>query len=881
VGLNEKWFEGQLPQRIQLPGALQAQGYGDDVGIDTGWTANLNDRSWFTSPRYERYRQHDQIKIPFWLQPDKHYVGVAWYQRDFDVPESWAGRRIVLTLERPHWQTRVWVDQREIGSNDSLSTAHVYDLGTNLTAGTHQLTVRVDNDLIVDVGIWAHSVSDHTQGNWNGIVGRIELSTTSPVWIDDVQAFPQIAARSMRLVVRLASDTGKAGAGTLSVGARQWPIRWGSGGASAELEVLLGDSAPLWDEFSPGVQQLTVHLSGDAADDQRTIGFGIRQFATRGREFLLNRRPLFLRGTLECCVFPGTGYPPTDVDSWKRIIGICKSYGLNHIRFHSWCPPEAAFVAADELGFYLSVEVAAWTHVGMGQPIDQWLYREAQRILSAYGNHPSFMLMPYGNEPAGGAERDRYLDEWDEHWKRADPRRLYTSASGWPALPENQYHVIPAPRGPGGWLGRDYRDRIRQYTVPVIVHEMGQWCAYPDFDQIPKYSGPLKPRNLEIFRDSLAEHGMLDQDHDFVLASGKLQTLCYKEEIEAALRTPGIGGFELLDLHDFPGQGTALVGVLDAFWDSKGYVTPERFRRFCNTTVPLVRLTRRVWTKDQILLADAEIAHFGPEPIQGCAASWSLADQDGREVANGQWPVLEVPVGGGTKLGEFQIDLSRLDAPRKYTLSGSLKGTPFQNNWDVWVYPSSVSMTAPADVSIATDVQQGLKRANEGGKLLLLPLTQLGPANPQGSFTPVFWNRQWFPKQACQTLGLLVDPGHPALAQFPTESHSDWQWEDLVNSSRAMAMDDLPRELRPIVQVIDDWNTNRKLGLIFECRIGKSAVLVCSADLSAGLEKRPAARQLLCSLLSYMHSDRFNPRIVVTEDQIRGLMAARPIESRH
>ena len=110
--------------------------------------------------------------------------------------------------------------------------------------------------------------------------------------------------------------------------------------------------------------------------------------------------------------------------------------------------------------------------------------------------------------------------------------------------------------------------------MPAVVHEMGQWCVYPNFDEVRKYTGPLKPKNFDIFHDSLAEHGMLDQWRDFLRASGKLQALCYKEEIEAALRTPGIGGFELLDLHDFPGQGTALVGVLDPFWESKGYITP-------------------------------------------------------------------------------------------------------------------------------------------------------------------------------------------------------------------------------------------------------------------------------------------------------------------
>jgi len=264
-----------------------------------------------------------------------------------------------------------------------------------------------------------------------------------------------------------------------------------------------------------------------------------------------------------------------------------------------------------------------------------WLYQEAERILRAYGNHPSFLLMPYGNEP-GGPKQKEWLSQWVNHWKARDPRRLYTSGSGWPTIDENQYHVTPGPRGPSGWIGRDYANATKDFQVPVIVHEMAQWCVYPNFDEIAKYTGPLQARNFEIFRDSLAEHGMLEQWRDFVRASGKLQVLCYKEEIEAAMRTPGVSGVQLLDLHDFPGQGTALVGVLDAFWDSKGYVTPAQFRRFYNTTVPLARMAKRVWTSDETFRADLEVAHFGPGPLENAVASWKLIDTKGSLLARGE-----------------------------------------------------------------------------------------------------------------------------------------------------------------------------------------------------------------------------------------------------
>ena len=364
AGVKERWFARPLEQRIRLPGALQNHGFGDDITVDTKWTGEVGLDAWLKGAQYAKYRQPGNIKVPFFLQPEKHYVGAAWYQRDVEIPAAWQGKRVVLNLERPHWETRVWLDSREIGTNTSLSTPHTYDLGTGLTPGKHTLTIRVDNRLIVNVGAWAHSVTDHTQGNWNGIVGDISLCATAPVWIEDLQAFPNVARQSALVKVRLGNATGKAGHGTLTIGRQSQPVDWDEQGGAVELEIALGKTAKPWDEFNPALQKLSLHLKGAQADDQRTVTFGLREIGTEGKQFMLNGHPAFFRGTLECCIFPLTGYPPTDVPSWERVITACKAHGLNLIRFHSWCPPEAAFVAADELGFYFQVECAVWSNPG-------------------------------------------------------------------------------------------------------------------------------------------------------------------------------------------------------------------------------------------------------------------------------------------------------------------------------------------------------------------------------------------------------------------------------------------------------------------------------------------------------------------------------------
>jgi hypothetical protein len=903
-GLPAFWEARRLTDSILLPGLLQAQGYGDDVTVDTKWTGQIVDRSYFTSPRYEPYRRPGHVKVPFWLQPDKHYVGAAWYERDVEVPAPWEGHRVVLHLERPHGQTIVWLDGRLVGSNDSLSTPHDYDLGTAVAPGVHRLTIRVDNRLVVDVGLNSHSVSDHTQGNWNGVVGQVELRATSPVWIDDLQVIPHVETRTATVRVSIGNAAKRPGQGSLRLdversngGAadpRSAVVTWDVSGGFFEAEVPLGPRAPTWDESSPALHLLRATLSTAEGRDERSARFGLREIGTRGTQFVVNGRKTFIRGTLECAIFPKTGHPPIDVEPWKRIVRIAKAHGLNNIRFHSWCPPEAAFAAADELGFYYQVEVASWanssTRLGGGLPIDEWLYRETDRILKAYGNHPSFVLLPYGNEPAG---RDaEFLGRWVEHYKARDPRRLYTSGSGWPQIPENQFHVTADPRIQAWGAGlrsrvnakppetrTDYRDYAAQRKVPVVSHEIGQWCAYPNLAERAKYTGYLKARNFDIFADFLAASGMGDQASAFLHASGKLQTLLYKEDIESALRTPGMGGFQLLDLHDFPGQGTALVGVLDAFWEEKGYVTAGEFRRFCNQTVPLARLDRRVFTTDDTLVADVEVAHFGPAAIPRARPLWRLVDETGRAAARGTLPERDVPVDNGIALGRISVKLGRLAAPRRYRLVVGLAGTPFENDWDVWVYPPRVDLTAPEGVSVVRELDEtAVARLAAGGRVVLL----LSPDRVRGDtlgkvelgFSSIFWNTAWTNRQAPHTLGVLCDPKHPALAAFPTESHSNWQWWYLVSRAGAMILDGLPAELPLTVQVIDDWFTSRRLALVFEARVGGGRLLVASIDLEHELEANPVARQMRHSLLRYAASAAFRPEVEVGVEAIRALAAS-------
>ena len=893
TGATERWFARELTGSFALPGTLPGRGIGDPITVETKWTGGIFDKSWFTAPEYAPYREPGNIKVPFWLQPETHYVGAAWFQRDIEIPAAWAGKHLTLTLERPHWKTTVWLDDQELGSNDALCVAHQYELSPSVAPGRHRLTIRVDNTHQPDIGENSHSISDHTQGNWNGLVGRIELTATAPVWIDDLQVSPRIKDRSaiVRGHVRAAGNHPLPA--TVQLQCANGPVQNVKVSADGNFtaDYSLGTDAALWDEFSPALHRLTATLDNG---EQREAVFGLREIAVEGRQLTINGRKLFLRGTLDCAAFPRTGHPPTDLAEWKRILGVARAYGLNHIRFHSWCPPEAAFTAADELGVYLQVEVATWpnwsTTLGDGKPVDAWIDAETARIVRAYGNHPSFIILCAGNEP-GGDHHAAWLSAWVTRQKSADSRRLYTAGAGWPEVPENDFHLRSEPRiqhWEEGLASRinhlppetrtDYRDFIGVRSAPVISHEIGQWCVYPNFAEMVKYTGYLKPRNFEIFQTSLKAHGLLAQANDFLIASGKLQALCYKEDIESALRTPEMGGFQLLGLNDFPGQGTALVGVIDAFWEDKGYITAPEFRRFCASTVPLARLEKRVFTTDEHFTADLEVAHFGATPLTKVTATWQLVGDDGRAVARGQFALRDIALGSSNALGHLDVALSTFAAPARYKLVLALAGTAFENDWDVWIYPPAAKVAAPAPANIIVtsklDATTQAKLAAGGTVLLTIPPGKVKPDPLKGKialgFSSIFWNTAWTNGQAPHTLGILCDPKHPALATFPTDTHSNWQWWYPITHASAMILDGLPAELQPIVQVIDDWVTNRKLGLVFEAKVGNGRLLVTSITLDDPVLD-PVRRQLRASLLSYAASPAFKPTVTLTVEQVTGL----------
>lgn len=840
---------------IKLPGSILTNGKGDLPSIDTKWTGSLYDSSYYYNPYMEKYRHTGSIKFPFFLTPEHYYVGYAWYRHNAEIPRMWKKNRVILFLERPHIETTVFVNGKEVGHQMSLSIPHEYDITDYVKFGkNNSIAIKIYNGIEnVGVGQDSHSVTDQTQGNWNGIVGKIELRSQKSIFT--VKTFPDLTTGNVKVLVN-----------------------------DKEYNLKIDNPQP-WSEFTPILYTRSIVYRGDTIP----VTFGFRKIEVKGRDIMLNGRPIYVRGTVENCNFPLTGYPPTDVESWKKIIQKCKDYGINTMRFHSYCPPEAAFIAADSLGFYLQPEGPSWPNHGVklnhGQHIDQYLTEETKKICDYYGNHPSFVMMAAGNEPAG--DWVTWCNNWVNTMKEYDNRHIYCGASvggGWAWDNLSEYHVKGGARGLD-WdhnapqCTDDYFSQIeypRNYkgkepnNSPIIAHEQGQWCAFPDFKERSLYTGPYKAKNFDIFEDLLNKNGMASQAEKFLYASGKLQVTAYKYEIERNLRTKDYSGFLLLGLNDYSGQGTALVGPLNVFWKEKGYVDSKQWKEFCGDIVPLAKFPKFVFQNTDTLNIPIEVYNASEGEIKDADIVYSIVDKDMHNDIIAKYNAT-IKYGKNNEIRPISQQLNGIKTPSKLTLKVSVNGNT--NEWDFWVYPAKVEMPKTKDIYITDTLDsKAIKILTNGGKVLITAGGKIRYGNDvKQTYLPVFWNTSWFKMRPPHTTGAYIMNNHPIFKDFTTDSWQNINWWELVNKAQVMNLQEFPEEYQPIYQPIDTWHVSRKLGMIVEANVLKGKLLMTTFDINNNLNKRIVARQLRKSILEYMSSNEFKPEITLDIKVIRDL----------
>ena len=884
-GITADWPAAPLVgnDRIPLPNTTDRAGFG--FALDTNTML-------YATP-YPVTTRFPGVKEP--VRADEHgylvrrhlFVGPVWYEREIEIPAAWQGP-VALRIERAMWRTDVWVDGRRMSSHDSLVAEHRHELGV-LSAGRHRLTVRVDNRMIHNISTVTHAYGPETQSRWNGLLGAITLEAVNPVSVRSLAAFPSADRRSVRVVMQLANAEGKPATTPVKLrllaekGEQIFAEATGeffcpSGLSTNEVTLRLAEAAQAWDEFHPVRYRIRTALENQHGPrDEATVTFGFRHIKRDGKEMRLNGHPVFLRGTLDCAVYPKTGHPPTTVPEWERVLGVIKEYGFNHVRFHTWCPPDAAFEAADRLGVYLQAEAPAWVDdwgrdtvtkppaIGRDPHVTDFLRAELQRMSEAYGNHPSFLLCAIGNEFG------MQTTDWDrvnamvEEIKAHDPRRLYTGCGARKQLAADDFWFThdsgTSTRGVGpantDW---DFAKAVAASPVPLIVHETGQRPVYPDYDTLlPKFTGPLLPLNLERYHRALLANGLGGQLKDFVRASARFQLTQYKAEHEAMLRTRGYAGYQLLMLNDFTGQSEALVGILDPFWETKGVVSAADVRAWNAPTVVLARFAKFVWASDETFSAKLEVAHFGPSDLPSGPVQWSLKTSGGEIVANGEQPAKAISTCGVFELGAITFPLTRVREPSALTLSVRFAGA--ENYWNLWVYPTAPHEPEPAGVLVTRTLDDAaLQNLKTGGRVLLLAHGLKNAYTAKTGFDSVYWSAGWWGNRF-SSLGVLCDPKHPALRAFPNEGVSDWQWRELCAGATTFDLDDAPAGFQSIVQPVPDFHYNALLGQVFEAKVGNGSLLVCGFDLTTNLDGRPAARQFRRSLLRYLGSSAFHPTV--------------------
>lgn len=873
------------------------------------------------------------------------YEGEARISRKVTVPDYGNDRLFVLAERARALRLAVDGGECEVFQQGTLSTPYIFEL-TGVTPGEHELTFFSDNSypgMPKDAICYSSAATDETQTNWNGILGNLCMYTRPKNFIECVRIYPKKLKRSGGYVADVcvelapgAKETLKDAKIILRSEALAETEEFGKTQKSAEIFTHLGDAltkieaagpenrktveiwfrdlplrenVKLWDEEEGNLYEMAATLdSGTAAEhgvnssvEYRTR-FGIRIFGDNGSgRFALNGRTIFLRSEANCAEYPETGHPPMTVSEWKEILQKYRSYGINCVRFHSHCEPEAAFTAADELGMLLQPELSNWN------PKDAFATEESIRyyrteltaILKTYANHPSFVMLTLGNElQARGEGRDR-MQDLVRTAKQLDPTRLYANGSNTfygeeGCDPESDFYTSQSCKdvvirgtfsGMRGYINENYPSadhtydaamaEIRKsYTKPVFSFEVGQFEVLPDFEELESFHGISDPVNLKLIKKRVEERGLLPTWEKYVEATGELSRLAYREEIEAAMRTRELSGISLLGLQDFPGQGTALVGMMNSHMEPKPYpfARPERFREFFTESRIFVKMPRYTYEEGEHLTAEVEVANFGKESIAG-ELGWTLGYRDcavnsGRgelrcDRADGQ---KNCPPGTYTLLGRLDIPLEVKGVSAALILTVSIGDCT--STYPVWVYQKT-SPECPKNV-YETRVFDEQTRAvlQNGGRVYLSPDADKEslPYSIKTQFTTDFWSVGTFTDQE-GGMGQLIDTEHPILKEFPTDFHTDWQWW-IMATKRAVI---LPHPMKTIITEMDSYAFLRPMAQLIEFRCLKGKVLLSTMELHKS-QQYPEARALQTAIYEYLSGEGFEPSEEIAEEELSMLV---------
>ncbi|MBR0224374.1 MAG: hypothetical protein IJL93_08895 [Bacteroidales bacterium] len=857
---------------LRLPGTLDESGIGFPDDPLRQWQLDVVRRIGFW---------HEGDPIVTRLTRKHTFEGQARISRTVEWPIP-ADKRVFLECERAR-HLRLLVNGREapLAQPACLSAPDVFEI-TGLATGRDEFIFLSDNSYPGwprDAIVYSSAASDETQTNWNGLLGFLRLRTEDADFVSGVRVYPHGNSVDVHIDMDLSRDW--EGAVHISSPAlnSKASFRVRAKAGISELcfrDLALNPDAERWDLEAGVLHPLTVASDGMQA---KTVTFGIRHFLAKDGRLTLNGRRIFLRGEANCAVFPETGYCPMTVEAWRSILKAYRAYGVNCVRFHSHCPPEAAFIAADEMGMLMQPELSHWNpkHAFSTEEARAYYAMEARQIICHLANHPSFVMLTLGNE-LHFDEADRpFVSSLLESLRAADSTRLYANGSNafygtlgpdpasdfFTASDDRGRPLRATSAGPQGWLNQAEPSAVRDYSVemalfrrdsaqPVFSFEVGQYEILPDFSEISSYQGIARPDNLLHMQRKMRSASLEAKWKRMVEATGESALQCYRTEVEAALRTGDFSGISLLGLQDFPGQGTALVGMMDAHLQPKPYSfgSPERFSAFFRDVLPLALLPKFVFTVGESLRVPVRLANYGKTDLTG-HLFWTLTGCGFSQSGSGD--IIIAPSGGLTGIGCVKAELSGLPEATRLTLTLSFCG--HQNTYPLWVYPD-VHPVCPENVYECRVLdEKALSVLTAGGRVYLAPDSTADalPHSVPAHFSPDFWSVCTFPQQS-GTMGQLIDASHPLFRHFPTETFSTWQWHAIA-SQRALL---LPHPMPAIIAEMDSCAFLCPMAKLFECRCHGGRLLVSSLGLHH-LAHRPEARALQQAIYDYMSSDEFRP----------------------
>lgn len=831
----------------------------------------------------------NKVKEPFLgcLSRKYQFIGEATYTRTFRTNETcdWE-----LKLERVMWKSTVKIDGKEIGSQESLATPHRFVI-KNLEKGKHTIEITVDNTMIHRLGEKGHAYGEHMQTIWNGILGDILLSKITPDEISEVRVHAPFSAEKVEVAFKTKSAQENY---TILLKNKQGKTVVDSEASlRSEGDFLIASvaldsvSIATWDEFSPNLYELSLLVNGKVLY-QKNIGF--RSFKREGNQLFMNGKPLFLRGNLDNCHFPLTGYPSLKKEDWMRIFQISKDNGCNHIRFHSYCPPEAAFEAADELGLMLAPEAGVWidgwmpgqiTALGRGNAeLDSFIQTELEKILLNYGSHASCCMMAIGNE-LGNSDFE-IMRQWmiDLNnlsmcgFEEADnyKNRLFSISTARSIANTDDYYVThhyPNVGETRQWMFPytkwNYEENYSRATVPTIAHEIGQWPVYPDWNEVKKYTGVLVPSNLEQLKKHAQENGVLKFNKEFYFASGMQNKMMYKDEIESFMRTPSCRGIHLLGIQDYSGQGEALIGFLDSFYDEKGFWSSEEVLGCFSSMISLAEFEKYGWKNSETLEVDLLVRNM-QDSYDSLNVLYEWKNRAGKLLLKGSTRFFASNVGDLTKLGKIEFDLNNLHNERitLTTIVEDKNGKQLSkpNSWSFWVFDEVCQSKLPNNVVITNNFDEAIAALNLGQNVIL-DASALGKEGKvlKGDWGAVYWSTTWFPGQSMQTLGLWLDKKQPIFDKFACDGYGDWIWWNICKNGRIFDLELFPDDYVPMAMPVPDFHNNQRLGTIFEVAVRRGKLLVSGYNLQGETIEQEVYKN---ALIEYVSSDKFNPKTQIS-----------------